>query len=281
MKPLFKYVGGKTRLLLDLYAALPCKPDAFDRLIEPFAGGAAMFFALEPKRAVLADANADLTVVYRAIRDDVERVIRRLRTHERDHNRRHYYALRARFNVHRRTWHESWRASAFLYFNRTCFNGLWRVNKDGDFNVPIGDYKDPKILDRATLRAGAELLQRASIHHQSFAVTINDTGDGDLIYADPPYDPMTVTANFTNYTDGRFTRDDQRALAHTLLAARKRGAHVMVSNSDTPFVWGLYPKRDGWRHVRVRRRGTISSNKHKRGSVGELIIVGPASGASV
>lgn len=290
MIPLIKWAGGKARLLPKLLEVLPTKtPRTY---IEPFAGGAALFFALEPQVAILGDMNRELVNVYNCLRNgNTERVFRHLRAHKSNHGKRYYYRIRNRFNdtatgadrlmlARRQAVNNEWRAAAFLYFNRTCFNGLWRVNRDGRFNVPIGDYRDPPIYDRKTLLAGAELLRRATVMHHSFEITMDRAGRGDLIYVDPPYDPLTTTANFTGYTSVGFGRDHQKNLADHVMWARQRGAHVVISNSDTPFIWKLYPKARGYQHHVVRCGRSISASIKRRDSVNELIIVGPAIGAT-
>jgi DNA adenine methylase len=197
--PVIKWVGGKTKLLTELVARMP---ERYGRYFEPFAGGAALFFRLAPRRAVLADSNADLIALYTAIAADANAVIRRLQMHREAHDEQHYYAMRAKWNEHHLAWPPPERAAAFIYLNKTCFNGLWRVNRAGAFNVPIGRYTDPPIC--------------------------------------PPYDPVTTTANFTSYSADGFSADDQRELARTAKALVERGCKVMLSNSDTPFIRSLY-----------------------------------------
>jgi DNA adenine methylase len=261
-------VGGKTKLLPELVARAP---ERFDRYYEPFAGGAALFFRLAPRRAVLADSNADLIALYTAIASDAGAVIRRLEEHRAAHCEAHYYATRARWNEHHATWPEAERAAAFIYLNKTCFNGLWRVNRAGDFNVPIGRYTDPPICVPDALRAAQNVLARAQLRHADYKAAVADMKPNDFVYFDPPYDPVTTTSNFTSYTAGAFSPDDQRDLARVARELVARGCMVMLSNSDTPFVRGLYK---GFRVERVRCPRAINSNAAKRGDVDELIITG-------
>jgi DNA adenine methylase len=266
--PIVKWVGGKTKLLPELTARMPPR---HGRYFEPFAGGAALFFRVSPPRAVLADSNPDLIGLYTAIARDVEAVIRRLAHHRAVHDQDHYYETRARWNDHAASWSAADRAAAFIYLNKTCFNGLWRVNRAGDFNVPIGRYTDPPICVPETLRAAHAVLARARLRCADYRTAVADAERGDFIYFDPPYDPVTPTASFTSYTAGAFGPDDQRALAETARALVARGCRVMLSNSDTPFVRSLYR---GFRIDRVKCPRAINSNAARRGDVDEVIVVG-------
>jgi DNA adenine methylase len=264
--PIVKWVGGKTKLLPELTARLP---DHFERYYEPFAGGAALFFRVAPDRAVLADSNADLMSLYSCVATDVPGVIRRLEHHRATHSEDHYYATRARWNDHGRARSSADRAATFIYLNKTCFNGLWRVNRAGDFNVPIGRYTDPPICVPDALRAASTVLARATLRCADYRRAVDDAGRGDFLYFDPPYDPVTPTANFTSYTPDAFGADDQRALADTARALVARGCKVMLSNSDTPFIRSIYK---GFQIDRVKCARAINSNAAKRGDVDEVII---------
>ena len=266
--PVIKWVGGKTKLLPELVARMP---DRFGRYYEPFAGGAALFFRVAPKPAVLADSNSDLIGLYRTIADDVGGVIKRLAWHRTHHSERHYYETRERWNQQRPTWNAAERAAAFIYLNKTCFNGLWRVNRAGDFNVPIGRYTDPPICVPDALRAAAAVLAHAELVCGDYREAVASASRGDFIYFDPPYDPVTPTANFTSYTANAFGPDQQKELAATARALVARGCKVMLSNSDTPFIRSLYK---GFAIDRVKCARAINSNAAKRGDVDEVIVVG-------
>lgn len=266
--PIVKWVGGKTKLLPDLLARMPEK---YGRYYEPFAGGAALFFRLAPRRAVLADSNPDLIGLYTTVASDVNAVIRRLQAHRDHHDEAHYYEMRARWNDHDASWSTPERAAAFIYLNKTCFNGLWRVNRAGAFNVPIGRYTDPPICVPEALRAAQQVLARAEIRRADYRTAVHDAKPGDFLYFDPPYDPVTTTASFTSYTAAAFGPDEQRALADTARELVARGCMVMLSNSDTPFIRSLYK---GFRVDRVKCARAINSNAAKRGDVDELIITG-------
>ena len=265
--PIIKWVGGKTRLLGELIARLP---PHHERYFEPFAGGAAMFFRLAPERAVLADLNADLIGMYRAVAADPAGMVRRLAIHRDAHDEEHYYQVRERWNDRAVSWTSLDRAAAFIYLNRTCFNGLWRVNRGGGFNVPIGRYTNPLICDPDGLAAAAAVLVRAEVRCADYRTAVADAGRGDLVYFDPPYDPVTPTASFVSYTGGGFGPEQQAELADLVHTLADRGCHVLVSNSDTPRVRTLYR---GLRIDRVSCPRAINSNAARRGDVDEVIVL--------
>lgn len=274
--PIAKWVGGKTRLLPELIARMP---KTFNRYIEPFAGGAALFWRVGPREATLADINQDLICLYRQVRDDVDGVIRVLT--ELDGCYKGAAAGGALTEVWN-SWREHWnrrspndndteRAALFSFLNRTCFNGLWRVNSKGEFNVPIGDYKNPRIVDEVGLRAANKALQSVALHAGDYHSAVAGAGaqSGDFVYFDPPYDPLTKTANFTAYAPGGFGDDDQRVLAKCFTDLANRGVRVMLSNSDTPFVRDLYARHQV---DSVTCGRAISSKGTTRGKVGEVIV---------
>jgi len=267
--PVVKWAGGKTRLLPEL---LERRPTTFRRYFEPFVGGAAMFFRLNPADAVLSDCNADLVNMYRCVAWNVEAVIKRLRTHKRNHSTEHYYAVRDRFNTTKgpRAGRTSVaRGASFIYLNKTCYNGLWRVNSRGGFNVPMGRYTAPPICEPTRLRAASRVLQKARLEVGSYADAVAGAGAGDFVYFDPPYHPVSPTASFTSYTAGDFGEDDQRELASLVRHLDERGVHVMLSNSDTPFIRKLYR---GLRVDTVTCARAINSKASSRGAVNELIV---------
>lgn len=271
--PVVKWVGGKTKLLPELLSRMP---ERFGRYYEPFAGGAALFFRTAPRRAVLNDSNADLIALYTALQTDVASVIKRLQQHRERHDERHYYAMREQWNEHHAEWNNAERAAAFIYLNKTCFNGLWRVNRSGDFNVPIGRYTDPPICVPEALRAAHVVLSRAELRNGDYNDAVADAQKGDFIYFDPPYDPVSPTSNFVSYSAVGFGADDQRALADCARRLVAKGCHVMLSNNDTPFVRSIYK---GFKIDRVKCARAINSNAAKRGDVDEVIIVGAGIGA--
>ena len=266
--PVVKWVGGKTKLLPELLARMP---KTFGRYYEPFIGGAAMFFKLAPERAVIADVNPDLVSLYQSIARDPNAVIKKLAHHREAHDEAHYYATREKWNQSHMQWSAAERAATFIYLNKTCFNGLWRVNRAGGFNVPIGRYTDPPICVPDLLRAASKVLARAEIRHADYATAIDDAKPGDFLYFDPPYDPINATSSFTSYTVGDFGTDEQKTLAATAKQLIDRGCKVMLSNNDTPLVRALYK---GLKMDKVKCSRAINSNAAKRGEIDELVITG-------
>lgn len=253
--PIVKMPGGKTRLLPELLNRMP---PITGRYYEPFAGGAALFFALAPEHAVIADANLDLVATYRAVASGVEAVIGELGRHREQHGAEHFAAVKRDWNRGART------PAAFLYLNRTCFNGLWRVNRRGEFNVAFGAYRDPFGDIAARLRAAAPVLARAEIRAGSYVDTLADAGAGDVVYVDSPYDE-----GWCGYTAAGFTAADQAELAFTVRTLAARGVRVLVSNSDTPRVRALYA---GLQIETVTCARSINCDAGGRGAVGEVIV---------
>lgn len=260
--PVVKYAGGKTKLLPELLARMPAR---FGRYYEPFAGGAALFFRVAPERAVLGDVNAALIATYRAVADDVDAVTTLLDRHAANWRRqgeRHYLAMRAAWNRGAGTRVE--RAAAFLYLNRTCFNGLWRVNRAGEFNVPMGRYENPLVGMAARVRAAAPALARAELRTGDYRAVLHDARRGDFVYLDPPYD-----GTFTAYSAEPFDHAAQAELAYEVRRLALRGVKVMVSNADTPRIRALYA---GLRLDVVSCPRAINSDASGRGPVKEVIV---------
>jgi DNA adenine methylase len=295
IRPLLKWAGGKRQLLPALRLHYP---SAFTRYIEPFFGSGAVFFdllndgRLEGKRARLVDINGDLIGCYEVVRRETEAVITVLEGLERDHRRRGsacYYEARDRFNILRaqtRTYTPEL-AATLIYLNRTGFNGLFRVNRDGEFNVPAGRYANPLICDAGHVRAvaGALSTKGVSVECVGFEEALADAGDGDFVYCDPPYAPLTRTSNFAHYTAGGFSPLDQERLREAVIAASRRGATVLVSNSSAQEIEKAYSsteaKQAGLRVQRVPARRAINARAWLRGPVAELIITNAiASGSS-
>jgi DNA adenine methylase len=264
--PVVKWAGGKGKLLPELLAR---RPQNYRRYFEPFLGGAALFFRLGPSYAVLNDKNPDLINMYRCLAWNVEAVIRRLTRHRLEHSQEYYYATRARWNEEHSRIGDVDRAATFIYLNKTCYNGLWRVNSRGFFNVPAGRYHDPQIFNPEVLRAASRLLQNAELKCGPFAEAVESAEAGDFVYFDPPYHPLNETARFTSYTCDNFGADDQRELAAVARGLAARGAVVMISNSDVPFIRKLYT---GFRIDSVECARAINSQAERRGPISEVII---------
>ncbi len=266
--PVVKWAGGKTKLLSELIGRMPA---SYGRYYEPFLGGGAMFFRALPARASLGDANADLMDTYRAIAIDVEAVISALQDHAALHRASvdHYYLTRDLWND--RTGNvmtSAERAATFVYLNKTCFNGLYRVNASGGFNVPRGDYTDPLICNGTALRVAAAALSSATLHSGDYRQVLDGAVAGDFTYLDPPYD-----GTFGSYTASGFAGDAQTELSCVVRGLVDRGVRVMLSNSDTPRVRELYASAD-YRIDAVRCARSINSDGAKRGKVGEVIVMG-------
>jgi DNA adenine methylase len=262
-----KWVGGKSRLLSQLLPLLPPGVELM-RHVEPFVGGGALFFALRPARALLCDVNPALIATYAAVRNELDTVIAHLEQLSAQHDARAYYRVRERYN-RARTLAAAERSAIFIYLNKTCFNGLHRVNQRGEFNVPAGRYARPRILNAEALRAASQLLARAELKCTGFEHLLSAAKPGDFIYFDPPYEPISDTANFTAYAQDGFNRQDQLRLRDVFAALDRRGCKLMLSNSDAPFIAELY--RD-YRIDRVAAGRAINCDAKKRGPVPELVV---------
>jgi len=288
-RPLLKWAGGKRQLLPKLREHYPT---SFHRYIEPFLGSGAVFFdlfsagRLDGRAVRLADSNPDLIGCYRAVRDEPEAVIAALATLDREHRAggsECYYEVRdRRFNPARArgsdTSYGPGLAAMFIYLNRTGFNGLFRLNRNGGFNVPAGRYTDPRICDAPHLRTVAAALSRpgVTIVLRPFEATLSEAGAGDFVYCDPPYAPLSRTSSFAHYTAGGFSAFDQRRLQQSVISACNRGAQVVVSNSSAREILTAYggaeAKRAGLVVRKVAARRAINSRPSARGPVEELII---------
>ena len=234
-KPILKWAGGKTQLLGELCAKVPPR---YGKYIEPFFGGGALFFALAPERAVLADSNPELINMYRAVAADAEQVIAHLEQYE--NTSEHFYEVRA-LDWEQLSPVEA--AARTIFLNKTCFNGLYRVNQKGQFNVPFGRYKNPKICDRAAILAATRVLSRAEIICGDYLdVLETHAAAGDLIFLDPPYLPISAYADFKRYTKERFYEEDHVRLAEMVARLHERGCYVILTNSNHPLVHELYAR---------------------------------------
>lgn len=271
--PFLKWAGGKARLVPTVAAGL--EGLRVERYIEPFLGGGAMFFGLRAlglrTPAILADANPELIATFAAVRDDVDGVIRALEplaeaylAADRTGRRELYYRVRACEPAAAAA-----RAARVIFLNHTCYNGLYRVNRRGRFNVPHGRYARPRILDEANLRACAAELAGAELRCADFAEVCAEAGPGDFVYLDPPYHPLSATANFTAYTDRAFGWSDQERLAAAVRGLAARGAWFALSNSAHPAIAALY---EGLRPRVVQMSRAISSKANGRAPVAEYLF---------
>ena len=269
-RPFLKWAGGKSQLLSQ-YSEL--FPKTYRNYYEPFLGGGAVFFNLRPKRSFLSDINLEVINVYRCIRDQVDEIITQVHHHYLRHDESYYYDVRSRIDE---TAEWFWvgnnveRAARILYLNKTCFNGLYRENSKGHFNVPIGRYKNPSIYDPDLLRACAKQLKMVRIEPVGFEDVLRRArSSNDFVYFDPPYQPLNQTSNFTSYTRYSFGEADQIRLRDTFERLRDRGVHVMLSNSDCEFIRDLY---SGFNIHTIYASRHINSQGSKRGKITEVLV---------
>ena len=281
-KPFLKWAGGKAGLLENL---LPFVPKDFSAYFEPFVGGGALFFALQnsgifnanalnfkrTKNVVLSDKNAELINAYKAIQSNPNEVLRELKTLQESHSKEAFYTIR---NLDRSTDFASldcvFRAARFIYLNKTCFNGLCRYNAKGQFNTPMGSYKNPKIYDEDLILNAHNALQGAEIKNADFASVCENAKQGDFVYFDPPYFPLNKTSSFVSYTDN-FLQAEQVRLCETFKILESNGVKVLQSNSNTEFIRELYKD---FELIEIKARRAINCKGDKRGEVSELIIKG-------
>jgi len=263
VRPVIKWAGGK-RQMLGQYA--PYFPLDYRAYHEPFLGGGAVYFFLSPAKAFLSDINEELINMYRVLQTSVRELINDLHSHLND--REYYYNLRA---MDPAGLNEVQRASRLIFLNKTCYNGLYRVNRKNQFNVPFGSYAKPKIVDEEVLLAAHFALQGATLERKDFQVVLDRSRSGDFVYFDPPYVPLSRTANFTDYTNGSFDSREQARLADTFHELTQKGCLVMLSNSDTPLIRDLYGKYlKGF--VVVQGVRCVNSRGDRRGRIDELLI---------
>ena len=264
-RPFLKWAGGKARLIQQY---IPYFPTYFKTYYEPFVGGGSVFFYLHERQAAkafLTDINAELITTYRCVRDDVEKLIDLLKEHQLQHSKDYYYRIRTTIESS-----ELKKAARLIYLNKTCFNGLYRENSKGEFNVPMGRYKKPNICDFSNLRLASVALQSAEIEIRSFEKVLNHASNSeDFVYFDPPYYPVSTTSNFTSYSRYAFNENEQYRLKDVFVELAQSGVRVMLSNSDTSFIRNLY--KDFHIHTILARRA-INSNAKKRGKINELLV---------
>ena len=270
-KPFVKWVGGKRQLLRQFRELGLYPPEDFNPITntyyEPFVGGGAVFFDLLPKNAKLSDLNNELVITYNVIKNNVDELIQSLQKHIYD--KEYYLEVRAK-KIDDLSDVEV--ASRFIFLNRTGFNGLYRVNKSGQFNVPFGRYNNPVICDEKNLRQVSEALQDVSITHQDYKNVLETAKTGDFVYLDPPYYPINATSSFTSYTAEGFLEKEQTELRDTFVKLHEKGCFVMLSNSDTPFINELYSGLDGITINKITAGRSINSKGSGRGKITEVLV---------
>ncbi|MDD2516236.1 MAG: DNA adenine methylase [Candidatus Gracilibacteria bacterium] len=267
--PFVKWVGGKRQLIKQLEELFPKK---FNNYFEPFVGGGAVFFNLQKRKSFLSDINEELINTYQIVKDHPEELITFLEKCK--YNKTFYEKIRALDR--KKDWQKKYskveRAARFIYLNRTCFNGLHRVNSKGQFNVPMGKYKNPDFIQQENIINTSKLLNKteAEIKLQSFEKVLENTESGDFVYFDPPYDTLTETANFTSYNESSFGRDMQIKLRDVFVELDKKGCKVMLSNHNTKFIREIYK---GFKFEVVKAKRNINSKGSGRGEVEEIVVM--------
>lgn len=267
--PVVKWVGGKRQLLTEIDKYIPSH---FSTYYEPFLGGGAVFFYLQPKKAIVNDINEELINLYKVIKDNVEELIEDLKKHKNESD--YFYSIRELdrdIEVYKKLTPVQ-RASRIHYLNKTCYNGLFRVNSQGQFNVPFGRYKNPNIVNEVTLRAVSNYFNSANITFKccDFEESVKGARKGSFIYFDPPYDPVSDTSSFTGYDKGGFGRKEQVRLKKLCDKLNDRGIKFLLSNSETDFILDLY--RD-YKIEIVQAKRSINSKGNKRGEVNEVLVM--------
>jgi DNA adenine methylase len=272
VQPFLKWAGGKRQLLSEIRKFYPRK---YGLYFEPFVGAGAVLFDIQPRETVINDANGELVNVYRTIRNDPEGLITLLNQHEENNTKEYFYQLRSLDRDHAfEALTEVERAARIIYLNKTCFNGLFRVNSQGQFNVPYGSYKKPLIVDAVVIRAVSHYLNEAriDISNDDFEEAVSGAGRGDFVYLDPPYDPISDTSSFTGYSLPSFDREQQKRLKRVCDDLTMRRCKVLLSNSATNFIKELYSDTTRYTIVEVSANRSINSVATGRGKISELLV---------
>ena len=263
MKPFLKWAGGKRKLVGKLASFVP---DQYGSYYEPFVGAGALFFHLQPDKAIINDSNKELMNVYSVVKNDPTDLINKLSEYHDKLDKECYVAIRA---TDPKNLGSIERAARFIYLNKTCFNGLFRVNSKGQFNVPYGNYKSPLLPTAANIMEASRLLEKTTILSMDYLSVCKMPVENDLVYFDPPYDPISKTSNFTAYTKDKFYESDQVALSNQFKLLTDRNVRCILSNNDTPLIRSLYAD---FNIIEVSSERNIAANKQNRGRVTELII---------
>jgi DNA adenine methylase len=273
VKPFLKWAGGKSQLLGQMAPYLPTRCRCY---AEPFCGSAALYWyvyrqsqqgAFSLQQVRLGDRNPELINCYEMVRDRVEDLILLLSEYRQQHSKTFYYHIRS---LAHQQLDPLTRAARLIYLNKTCFNGLYRVNRAGQFNVPMGSYRNPQIADAATLRLASAALQNVCLEVADFPAVLQWASAGDFIYFDPPYYPLSKTASFTSYTHHPFGAAEHHALAEVVAELDRRGCYVMVSNAWVEPVLSLYQR---WQCIELKAGRVINAHGHKRGKISELLVI--------
>ncbi len=272
VSPVVKWAGGKRQLLGDIKSNLPKEGEKSKvTYYEPFIGGGAVLFFLQPRKAVINDTNEELINLYRVVKNNPIELIEDLKKHI--NKEEYYYKIRSidRNKNEYQKLSDVRRASRIIFLNKTCYNGLYRVNSMGEFNTPFGSYKNPDIVNEHKIWAVNKYFNdnEIKILNTDFEAALEDSSNGDFVYLDPPYDPVSESANFTSYTRNGFDRDDQIRLKNLCDKLDRKGVRFMLSNSSTDFIENLY---SAYKISRINAKRHVNSRAEKRGEVKELLI---------
>lgn len=265
-KPFIRWVGGKSRLIPYLKKYLPPDISSINTYFEPFLGSGSLFFELQPSKAVLSDINKELIDCYQAIKNNPNVVSKHLEEHISKSSKDYYYQMRQEFNSSKPSVR---RAAMFIYLNKTCFNGIYRVNKKGEFNVPYGFKEPPFIPSEKNLEVIHSALKKAEVLYCDYTKIISRVGNEDFVYLDPPYPPLNGTSNFTHYTASRFSLEDHHKLCNFAKELASKECKVLISNASIPFIYSLYENDFNIYEMEVTRYVKTDGDRYK---VKELAI---------
>lgn len=267
--PILKWAGGKRQLLDEITPLIPSKIATY---VEPFIGGGAVLFDLEPKKAIINDFNSDLINVYRVIRDNPNELLSLLEKHNKLNNEEYFYQIRKLdrtddYNI----MSDIEKAARIMYLNKTCFNGLYRVNQSGQFNSPYGKYKNPNIINKSAILAVSDYFNNNNIKiiKGDYKEPLKKLRKGDFVYFDPPYMPISTSSSFTKYTENGFSKKNQIELKNECDKLDKKGIKFLLSNSFHPLIQELYKD---YEIITVKARRSINSNANKRGEIEEVLV---------
>lgn len=269
ISPILKWVGGKRQLLTEIIPLINKKCSTY---IEPFVGGGAVFFELQPKKAIINDYNSELINVYEVVRDFPEELIALLEEHSKENSEAYFYKLRSLDRMSEYfEMSKIQKAARIIYLNKTCYNGLFRVNSAGQFNSPYGKYKNPNIINAITIRAMSKYLQNPNIaiKQGDYREVLKKARKGSFVYLDPPYMPVSSSASFTGYTENGFSYERQVELKEECDKLKEKGIPFLMSNSDCDEIRDLY---EGYDIRTVQAKRYINSDANKRGEVSEVLI---------
>lgn len=269
LSPVVKWVGGKRQLLDDI---IPLVPDHFSTYVEPFVGGGALLFEIQPKKAIVNDLNHELINLYKVIKDNPNELLLLLEEHELNNSEEYFYQIRA---LDRSESYDEMsdieKAARIIYLNKTCYNGLFRVNQSGQFNSPYGKYKNPNIVNKPVVLAMANYFQNNNITllNGDYKMALQKLRKGAFVYFDPPYMPISSSSSFTGYTENGFDKKQQIELKKECDKLNSKGIKFLLSNSDHPFIRELYKD---YEIITVKAKRSINSNSNKRGEINEVLV---------